>query len=495
MPFAGPFGAPLFGQDGETGGVAVQWSALWSPATRRLLFLEKRPKLLSEACHDEGGFMRAVTVVTIAVSAGCALFVGSIPPAHSQSPEESVSHEQILVPRAGEKPSFDCAKAKTAAAQLICADGELARLDGELGAAFQRRKAQISASDQSRFVADQLAWIKDRNTRCDLDGKNSAAIEVLTNSKPCMMKAIRERITSLAQTETTAPPAPPRPGQPTAPTPPASSRSSEGAPCESILDKQSRISCFEQAGIPVIDCNLPRDAGEAAFCRQTPGTRGSPPAYGFGMQICMIHHHHKWVENGVITGGPPAIPDTVFVGPDGQPQRLSREQCQQENEKSLSAEEEAYQRSMADAQRAGQEAQRKQAAIAAQIVRDEEARGYKHVTVKDLLLDHKVYAANETKISVSGFYHAQNRQNERLYDSYNEFMMHTLNPSAFGYVEALNVGLITEDGSRTMREYFLRCVAGCAVTILGHVGQCVETNSFGRQSEDVCLIAEDMRPQ
>jgi len=91
-----------------------------------------------------------------------------------------------------------------AAARLICADGELARLDGELGVAFQKRKAEISAPDQSKFVADQLAWIRDRNTRCDLYGKNSAAIDLLGSFKPCMANAIRERIAFLAQTDSMA---------------------------------------------------------------------------------------------------------------------------------------------------------------------------------------------------------------------------------------------------------------------------------------------------
>jgi uncharacterized protein YecT (DUF1311 family) len=95
------------------------------------------------------------------------------------------------VPRGNEKPSFDCAKAKTAAARLICADGELARLDGELSVAFQKWKA------------DQLAWIRDRNTRCELDGKNSAAIEVLASSKRCMAARIQERIAFLTHIETT----------------------------------------------------------------------------------------------------------------------------------------------------------------------------------------------------------------------------------------------------------------------------------------------------
>src|SRR5260370_31177216 len=116
--------------------------------------------------------------------------------------------------RGNEKASFDCAKAKTAAARLICADGELARLDAELGIAFQKRKTQISAPDQSKFVADHLAWIRDRNTRCKLDGNNGTAIEVLTVAKPCILNAIRERIDFLAQAESVAAPAPARAQEP-----------------------------------------------------------------------------------------------------------------------------------------------------------------------------------------------------------------------------------------------------------------------------------------
>src|SRR5271170_5394108 len=77
--------------------------------------------------------MRTVIVVALAASAVGILFADSIHPAHSQSPGDGSSHDQTLVPRGNEKSSFDCAKAKTAAARLICADGELARLDGELG--------------------------------------------------------------------------------------------------------------------------------------------------------------------------------------------------------------------------------------------------------------------------------------------------------------------------------------------------------------------------
>ena len=60
--------------------------------------------------------MRAVTVVALVVSAAGALFTGAIRLPHPQSPEAQTSQQQTLVPRGGEKPSFDCAQAKTAAA-------------------------------------------------------------------------------------------------------------------------------------------------------------------------------------------------------------------------------------------------------------------------------------------------------------------------------------------------------------------------------------------
>jgi TPR repeat protein len=139
------------------------------------------------------------------------------------------SPAQTLVPRGSEQPSFDCSKARTAAARLICADGELARLDGELGAAFQNRKAQLSPTVASAFVSDVLAWIRDRNTRCDLVGKNDAAIDVLATSKPCIASAIQQRIASLLQSASASAPMPPSQQEPMPLIPPSSSHSTSTA--------------------------------------------------------------------------------------------------------------------------------------------------------------------------------------------------------------------------------------------------------------------------
>jgi hypothetical protein len=82
----------------------------------------------------------------------------------------------------------------------------LAQLDRELGAVFQKRKAQTSAAEQSRLVAQELAWIRKRNAVCGLIGNDSTQVEVLASAKPCMLTEIRRRIAALAPTEPVAPP-------------------------------------------------------------------------------------------------------------------------------------------------------------------------------------------------------------------------------------------------------------------------------------------------
>jgi uncharacterized protein YecT (DUF1311 family) len=113
----------------------------------------------------------------------------------------NVSFSQSLMPRTNETPSFDCSRAKAAPARLICADGELAGLDGQLGAAFQHRRSQTAPADQQKVVADQLKWIRERNKKCGLTGKDNETVEALVVSKSCMVAVIRERISFLNSTD------------------------------------------------------------------------------------------------------------------------------------------------------------------------------------------------------------------------------------------------------------------------------------------------------
>jgi hypothetical protein len=175
----------------------------------------------------------------------------------------------------------------------------------------------------------------------------------------------------------------------------------------------------------------------------------------------------------------------------GQNVVLTAEECRQAREEAKVSDENARQQAMEIASRTRnnrRNEQQRRDAVIAQAIRDEAARGYRAVTFRDVFLDGKIHAENDTKVSISGFYKLYGRHNQRLHSSYDAFMMQKTQN-----IEPYYIGLITEDASRNMRDYLLRCVGGCNVTILGRIGRCVENNIFGRMSQDVCVIAEDMR--
>jgi uncharacterized protein YecT (DUF1311 family) len=95
------------------------------------------------------------------------------------------------------KPSFDCSTAKTASARLICADSELARMDGQLAVPYRQRLGQLVGTDRNAFVEEQRRWIVGRNTRCGLMGRDTEPTEALMSAKPCMVDAIAKRTADL----------------------------------------------------------------------------------------------------------------------------------------------------------------------------------------------------------------------------------------------------------------------------------------------------------
>jgi len=182
-----------------------------------------------------------------------------------------------------------------------------------------------------------------------------------------------------------------------------------------------------------------------------------------------------------------------YVGPDGRAAPLTAPECAQKNQEAHAAQEQwAVMQEQERSNRqiaAGIDAAIDQAKQEA-VLRKEAAAGYKRVTVKDLYLDGKSFAANQTRVSAFGFYKQVNRRDERLYNSYDEYMQRALNG-----LDALYVGIITEGGSREMRAALLTCPGGCGARLLGHVARCVETNALGRTADDICLVAEDISPE
>jgi hypothetical protein len=61
-------------------------------------------------------------------------------------------------------PSFDCSRASSSVEQMICADGELARLDSETAEAF--KVARSHSADPSSISTDQGRWRREVRDAC-----------------------------------------------------------------------------------------------------------------------------------------------------------------------------------------------------------------------------------------------------------------------------------------------------------------------------------------
>lgn len=89
--------------------------------------------------------------------------------------------------------SFDCSKAKTASARLICSEPELAKLDAELAKPFRARLSKLSGAERDALIKEQREWINRRNVTCELSGKDNVPTEQLKGSTTCMATWIRNR--------------------------------------------------------------------------------------------------------------------------------------------------------------------------------------------------------------------------------------------------------------------------------------------------------------
>lgn len=92
------------------------------------------------------------------------------------------------------RPTFNCARARSAAARLICSDTELAKADAGIGAAYRSALADgKTPDDKSSLTKAQLEWIRGRNSRCGLDGKDATPVEELQTAKPCLLKEYKQQ--------------------------------------------------------------------------------------------------------------------------------------------------------------------------------------------------------------------------------------------------------------------------------------------------------------
>jgi uncharacterized protein YecT (DUF1311 family) len=122
--------------------------------------------------------------------------------AQYQAPASKAEHTSApvntpAIPRSTGKPSFDCSKATSASARLICSDAELSKADGELGAAFRTAVTGKDEAGKKQLNAEQLAWLRERNNRCGVGpDKASVSVDSLIDAKPCIIRAIQAQISS-----------------------------------------------------------------------------------------------------------------------------------------------------------------------------------------------------------------------------------------------------------------------------------------------------------
>jgi len=64
------------------------------------------------------------------------------------------------------KPSFDCAKARTAIEKSICSNPKLGDIDGNMGELYRQVRRSLWGNQAKLFVNEQKAWITRRDAYC-----------------------------------------------------------------------------------------------------------------------------------------------------------------------------------------------------------------------------------------------------------------------------------------------------------------------------------------
>ena len=93
-----------------------------------------------------------------------------------------------------------CAMPRTAAARLICADPNLSARDSKLAAAYRKKKSRTPLAEQKELLNEQLIWMRQRDEKCGLIGKDAAPLAELRKAKECMQNEIEARLAQLEST-------------------------------------------------------------------------------------------------------------------------------------------------------------------------------------------------------------------------------------------------------------------------------------------------------
>jgi uncharacterized protein YecT (DUF1311 family) len=104
---------------------------------------------------------------------------------------------QHTAPSPTQPLSNSCRFGTSAAARLMCAYPKLAAMDSSLAKAYRGAKQVAPPDEQKALLTEQLNWIRQRNQKCGLTGKDNASLDQLRPAAQCMEEEIKARIDAL----------------------------------------------------------------------------------------------------------------------------------------------------------------------------------------------------------------------------------------------------------------------------------------------------------
>ena len=130
--------------------------------------------------------MRAILSAIIAIQIGWAA-----PAAADTSPASDRPISETLTLFA----QNSCAQLKDPAEQLFCGDPELNTLSARLNSAVRDRLDRLP--NRSLAIAENVEWIRDRNSSCGIFGRQAIRSQDFDAIKACLLKETEERIAIL----------------------------------------------------------------------------------------------------------------------------------------------------------------------------------------------------------------------------------------------------------------------------------------------------------
>jgi uncharacterized protein YecT (DUF1311 family) len=99
------------------------------------------------------------------------------------------TEERIAILR---NPNFDCLAASTAAGTLICSEPSLAEAESELNGLVRELIGKLKDDEARDAAAEYARWIRDRDRRCRLAGKDNVPLAELSSSQDCLENYLKE---------------------------------------------------------------------------------------------------------------------------------------------------------------------------------------------------------------------------------------------------------------------------------------------------------------